>query len=61
MDQPLGKAIGNAIEVIEAIDTLKGHGPSDFKEVVFALGAQMLLFAERAGSHEEAVTHARQH
>ena len=48
-------AIGNAIEVIEAIDTLKGKGPSDFKEVVFALGAQMLLFAGRADSCEDAV------
>lgn len=55
MDQPLGNAIGNAIEVIEAIDTLKGKGPSDFKEVVFALGAQMLLFAGRADSCEDAV------
>ena len=36
-------------------DTLKGEGPSDFKEVVFALGAQMLLFAGRADSCEEAV------
>ena len=55
MDQPLGNAVGNAIEVIEAVDTLKGEGPSDFKEVVFALGAQMLLFAGRADSCEEAV------
>jgi len=51
----VGIAIGNASEVSEAVDTLKGEGPSDFKEVVFALGAQMLLFAGRADSCEEAV------
>ena len=54
MDQPLGNAVGNAIEVIEAVDTLKGEGPR-FNEVVFALGVQMLLFAGRADSCEEAV------
>lgn len=54
MDQPLGYAVGNSLEVIEAIETLKGGGPEDFKEVVFALGSLMLEFAGRAKNQDEA-------
>lgn len=54
MDEPLGNAVGNALEIKEVIESLKGNGPDDLMEVVMALGKQMLLLAERAASEEEA-------
>jgi pyrimidine-nucleoside phosphorylase len=48
MEQPLGRAVGNALEVAESIDCLNGRGPADTMEVTFALGEQMLLLAKVA-------------
>ncbi len=56
MDQPLGNAVGNILEVKEAILSLNGLGPKDFMEVVYALGTQMVLFAAKAETEEEART-----
>ena len=54
MDEPLGYAVGNAIEVKEAIDTLNGHGPADLLELCLTIGSLMAIGTGKAGSTEEA-------
>lgn len=55
MSQPLGLMIGNALEVLEAINTLRGQGPADLSALCCELGAELLVFAGGAANHEEAM------
>ncbi|MBW3596593.1 MAG: thymidine phosphorylase [Planctomycetes bacterium] len=56
MNQPTGRMAGNAVEVNEALETLAGAGPEDVRELTLALGAELLVAANRAQSRDEART-----
>ena len=55
MDEPLGNAVGNSLEIVEAVETLKGNGPSDFTYLVEALGAQALILKGDVKTLEEGI------
>jgi len=54
MDEPLGYKIGNALEVLESVEVLRGEGPQDVRELTLALGSQMLIIGGRAESEKDA-------
>ncbi|MGX7419838.1 pyrimidine-nucleoside phosphorylase [Carnobacterium gallinarum] len=56
MSQPLGLAIGNSLEIKEAIDALNGNGPADLMEMVYVLGSQMVVLAKKAENLADART-----
>lgn len=59
MNQPLGLAVGNSLEVIEAIETLKGNGPKDITELSLRLASYMIYAGEKAESPEEGYAMAK--
>jgi len=60
MDEPLGNAVGNSLEVIEAIETLKGRGPKDFTYLVEVLGAQALILKGDVKTLEEGIERVKE-
>ena len=60
MDVPLGRAVGNGLEIAECIEVLRGHGPADLIELVVRLGTRMVRLAEKAPTDEAATAMVRQ-
>jgi thymidine phosphorylase len=60
MDQPLGAAVGNALEVREAVDTIQGHGPPDFTELVLDASARLLAISDLGVDVDEGRRRAEQ-
>lgn len=54
MNQPLGKAIGNSLEIVQALDVLRGNGPADFEKLTLLLGAEMMVLGKQAKNIIEA-------
>jgi pyrimidine-nucleoside phosphorylase len=54
MNQPLGRMVGNTVEVNEAVDTLRGDGPSDLRELVYVLGTELLVLSGAESDLESA-------
>jgi thymidine phosphorylase len=61
MNQPLGRMIGNSVEVNESVDTLRGNGPSDLAELTVSLGADLLVATGGANSFDAASNTLEQH
>ena len=61
MNQPLGRTVGNAVEVAEAIDTLRGRGPADLVDVTLELASHMLLLSGKVDTRETAMEMLRGH
>ena len=59
MDSPLGNAVGNALEIAECIDTLRGRGPKDLENLVVRLASRMVYLAERAPTKDDALIRVR--
>ncbi len=55
MDEPLGDMVGNSLEVIEAIETLKGRGPESFRNLCYSLSSELLVMTKVADTHEVAM------